>query len=289
MKRKIVGIIVLMLVATAVVSATHIDVKKNIQPTSSSVDVPVWKKGDSWTFNEHNTMHRYLTNGTLWFTWSRNDTLTCTVIDDTGDNYTIKESSTDNGGFAIIGSYRLKFTPLTKFTDEFTIRKTDLAYYYQLFVDKGFVFWLFGKIGFPIPARYYLLSEASYKSPMVDLPFPLIAGTQGNLPGYSYTYQEKITLYWGLITLYDLPKENFTQGPLPYHCEMVNITVLSGNYNAYNVSVDVPNGLHGHYSNWLYYVPEVGHTAKGYTYFTDGAGKLIQTYGYELVDFNYTP
>jgi hypothetical protein len=234
-------------------------------------------------------MYRYLSNGTLWFTWSRNDTLTSTVIDDTGGNYTIKEISTDNGGSAIISSYRLKFTPFTKFTDEYTIRKTDLAVYHSLFVDKGLVIWSIGNIGFPFPAQYHYQDEVTEKTPDVFLPFPLIAGTQGNLPGYSYTYQEKITLYWGLITLYDPPNENFTQGPLPYHCEMANITVPSGTYNAYNVSVDVPNGLHGHYSNWLYYVPEVGHTAKGYKYFTDGAGKLIQTYGYELVDFNYTP
>ena len=102
MKNKIVGIVILMLVATTVVSATNINVKEKIQPTSSSVDVPVWKKGDSWTYESHEIRYKYDSNGTLWYTLYHNCTSTFTVTDDVGDNYTVKMTSTNNRGGSLL-------------------------------------------------------------------------------------------------------------------------------------------------------------------------------------------
>jgi hypothetical protein len=289
MKRKIVGIVVLMLVATTVVSATNnINVKEKIRPTTSSVDVPVWKKGDSWTYNFHEIIYKYTTNGTLWFTLYHNCTMINTITDDTGDTYTMKMTSTNNEGKTIISSYRLKFTPFTKLSGEWVYRKTDLACTLESDQEKGFAFWLIGNI-LPIPTQYTHTREWIMTPGWAFLPFPLTAGTAGTIPGYHLTYQEKCSLYWGLVKLFDGPATNYTQSPVPYHCEMANITVPASTYSAYNVSVELSFGF-GHYSSWQYYVPEVGNTAKTYINGDwDTSGKPGTIYELELVSTTYTP
>jgi hypothetical protein len=286
MKKKIIGIFVCMLMATTVVSATNINVKKDIQLTPSGVDVPVWKKGDSWTYEFHETLYKY-TNGTLWYTLFHNCTITKTITDDTGDNYIEKVTSTNNKGSVIIGSIRLKFTPLTKFIQEYEFRKTDLACLREFEQEKGFAFWLIGNI-LPIPAQYMHVREWIFTPAWVWLPFPMTAGTPGTLPGGSFTYQEKCYLYWGLVKLFDWPAKSYTDSPHGYNCEMANITVPAGNYDAYNVSVDYSYGL-GHYSRWEYYVPEVGNIAKTYINGDwDTSGKPGTIYEMELVSTTYT-
>jgi hypothetical protein len=289
MKNKIVGIVILMLVATTVVSATNINVKKDIQPTASSVDVPVWKKGDSWTYESHEIRYKYDSNGTLWYTLYHNCTSTFTVTDDVGDNYTVKMTSTNNTGRVTIGSFRLKFTPLTKLSGEWVYRKTDLACLRESEREKGFAFWLIGNIGFPIPTQYMHTIEWINTPAWVYLPFPMTAGTPGTIPGYSFTYQEKCYLYWGLVKLFDWPVQSYTDSPHGYNCEMANITVPAGTYDAYNISVEFSYGL-GHYTSWRYYVPEVGSYAKTYTNADwDTSGNPGTIYEDELVSFNYTP
>jgi hypothetical protein len=259
-----------------------------VNPVKYSVDVPVWKKGDSWTYDFHRTEYRY--NGsTLWFTEFFNCTATLTVIDDTGDYYTIKLTTKNNEGRADIGSYRLKFTTLTKLTDELKYQKTDLAQTQEVWQTKGPVFWLLGSIGLPIPAQYNSHGQQTITPSHLTLPFPLAAGASGTLPGYSYTIQEKCALYWGLITLFDNPENTYSISPTPYLCEMANVTVPAGTYNTYNVSVDFPIGTQGHYSWWQYYVPEVGNTVK---WSIDSFASTKKPYAFitaELIDYNYTP
>jgi hypothetical protein len=289
MKNKIVGIVILMLVATAVVSATHVNVKKDIQPTASSVDVPVWKKGDSWIYNMYSNEYGYTQNGTLWFLLYQTIRATCTVTDATGDNYTMEVTAKNMVGNVTIGSYHLKFTSFTKETIQFVFRKTDLADMSQFFQEKGLVFWLIGNKGLPIPAQYKRTWGSVYTPAAVILPFPLIAGTQGNEPGYSYTYQQKCSLYWGLIPLIDNPVKSYSAGSQHYHCEMANITVPAGTYNAYNVSIDSYYGA-GHSHSWRYYVPEVGFFGKQYFDMDyDNSGKPAAHYEWELVSTTYTP
>ena len=278
-----------MLVATTVVSATNLNVKKDIQPTASGVDVPVWKKGDSWTYTWHEIEYKYTANNTLWYTFYYNCTMTMTITDDTGDSYTQKWTSINNEGRATISSYRLKFTPFTKYTGEAVLRKTDLAGLSEIHQQKGFAFWLIGNIGLPMPAQYMHTTEWIYTNPAVYLPFPMTAGTSGTFPGYRDTYQEKCFLYWGLIKLFNWPAKNYTISPVGYKCEMANITVPAGTYNAYNVSVDITYGL-GHYSCWRYYVPEVGNEAKIYINGDwDTAGRPGTILTVELVSTTYTP
>ncbi len=252
-----------------------------------SVDVPMWEIGDSWTYNIRSNEYSYTQNGTLWGVWYNNCTATIEVIDDTGDNYTMKMTSKNIEGMITLGSFRLKFTPFTKFTWDMIFRKTDLADCSQFFQEKGLVFWLIGNIGIPIPAAYKRTWGSVYTPGAIILPFPLTAGTQGTLPGYSYTYEETCSLYW-LIKLINNPVDSFTATQQQYHCEMANITVPAGTYDAYNISVDLQYGA-GHSHSWRYYVPEVGFFGKQYADIdNDNSGKPYAHYEWELISTTYT-
>jgi hypothetical protein len=260
---------------------------ENMAPVNYGVDVPVWEKGDSWTINYYRTEFRY--NGsTLWFKHYHNCSLIFTVSDDSGANYTVKITTKNNEGRIIIDSYQLKYTKLTKFNAELIMRKTDLGQLSQTYQWKGPVFWLIGGT-LPFPAQFQLGGTVSSIPANVFLPFPFSAGDSGTLPAFHGEAEEKCVLYWGLITLINNPSAPYNQGTLPYHCEMANITVPEGNYNAYNVSIDIPIGVHGHYSNWEYYVPEKGYVIKQHISQTDGGGRLQYNIEAELVSTTYTP
>jgi len=253
--KKIIGIFVFMLmIATAIVSATTVK-EINIETTSNEVDVPVWKVGDTWTYNEHYNEIAYRDDGTPGLIWYHN----CT------SNYT-----------------------LTKLTQELEHRKTDLAYMRWFHQEKGFVFWLLGRIGFPIPAHFSLATEASFSPANELIPFPLTAGKNGTFPSFTITGHSKVSLYFGLIKLsdsdfsYDVPAQD-------YMCEMANITVPAGTYEAYNVSTDFYFGSAHNYS-YDYYVPEVGYFVKLLSHNDwDDSGKPALNYHHELISTTFKP
>lgn len=283
MKKKIVGIVIFMLVATTVVSATNnINVKENNQQKTCSVDVPVYKVGDSWTYNYHRIEYWY--NGaTPWYKQYYNCSFTTTVTDDTGANYTFKLTSTNNEGRVTIGSFQLKYTKWTKLTCNMIERKSDLGELTETDQLKGPVLWLIGG-KLPFPAQYQWSGTWIFTPACLGLPFPFSAGSNGTIPGYTETVMEKCTLYWGLITLFNNPSKPYHINALPYHCKMTNVTVPAGTYNAYNVSVDVP-----HYSSWNYYDPNVGMDVKYYMHSTTDTGALQYNIVNELVSTTHTP
>lgn len=289
MKSKFVGIVVIMLVATTVVSATNLNIRKTFgQTAASSTEVPVWKVGDSWTYNEKYHQIWYDPDGGINFIWYHNCTSTYTVTNDTGNNYSVKLTSENNEGRINIGIFHIKFTPLTKLTQEMQFRKTDLAYVNKFKnQEKGPVTWSFGILGLPIPGQYSDIYESTI-SPQVFLPFPLNAGTNGTLPNFTVAGHEKMSLYWGLIRFINADY-SFEYPALNYTCEMANISVPAGTYDAYNVSTDVYFGSSHNYT-WTYYVPQVGFYAKQLAHSDWGdTGKLTGDYKYELVSTTYTP
>jgi len=263
--------------------SAYVFTKENQPP----VDVPVWEVGDSWTYNEQYINHLYTANGTLAMLWYHNCTSTYTVTDTTGDNYTVKMTSTNNEGSQINGWLRLKYTPFTKLTGEFTFRKTDLAYMRESYTEKGFVIWRIGKIGLPLPAQFRDTWGDSYTPAGIVFPFPLTAGTSGILANDSWVGHEKSSLYWGLIKIIDSDYSGYS-GEQNYTCEMANISVPAGTYNAYNVSIESTNGL-GHSSSWSYYAPEAGWFVKQHIYSEDENGKPGFGFECELVSTTYTP
>jgi hypothetical protein len=287
MKKKIVGILVCtLLIAAAVPAVGILNIKKQSNGTTSyEADVPVWEVGDSWTYNEHYNEFAYKNDGTILLAWYHNCTSTYTVKNITGDSYKLKLTSKNNEGSIIVGSIRLKYTPFTKLTQELEHRKTDLAYKSWLHQEKGFVFWLLGKIGVPIPAHFSLVTEASFSPAQELIPFPLTPGKTGTFSSYTITGHQKISLYFGLLKVSDSDFSNNISAQ-DYICEMTNITVPAGPYEAYNLSTDV--GSAQNYS-YLYYVSEVGFIAKVSYHLEDDSGKPVLNYEHELVSTNYTP
>ena len=291
MKKKIVGIVFLMLVTTMVGSVADFNVKENIQMTTSvvddPVDAPVWEIGDSWTYNEHYNQFGYRNDGSIFYRWYHNCTSTYTVTDDTGDTYTVKLTSENTEGSMIFGPYRLKFTPFYKITQEIEYRKTDLAYVHIFTQEKGPVIWLIGNIGIPIPAYYSDVWEASYAPANELFPFPLTAGKTGTFSSFTSTGYETLSLYFGLIKLYDYDWSDFEIPAKDYICEMASITVPAGTYEAYNISTDEGSAQNFSY---VYYVPQVGSYAKYSAHSElDDSGKPVMNYEYELVSTNYKP
>jgi hypothetical protein len=264
--------------------SVYVFVNQNEPP----VEVPVWEKGDSWTYNELYLNHMYKADGTLWYQWYHNCTSIYTVTDTPGDKYTVTMTSTNNEGRVTIGSIHLKFTKSTKFTREFILRKSDLALVSDSWQEKGLVFWLLGNI-IPLPAQYTDVWEGTYTPPDVMLPFPLSVGIHGTLPNATYSGYEKCTLYWGLITLYNWPVVLGYTGEQNYTCKMAPITVPAGNYDTYNVSLEATYGL-GQSIRWSYYAPEVGWIVKQtIDSDQDPSGHPGFIFDCELVSTTYTP
>ncbi len=287
MKKKLVGILVCMLmITTAIVSATTVK-EENIETTSSEVDVPVWKVGDSWTYNERYNQFGYREDGSLGLVWYLNCTSTISVVDDTGDTYTLKLKAKDIEGRLNVGPYRLKYTLFTKLTQELVHRKTDLAFVSVFYKERGLVLWLIGKIGIPIPAYYKDVEESSYTPANEIIPFPLTAGTNGTFSSFTSTGSIKMSLYFRLIKLVWGEWSDFENPARDYTCEMANITVPAGNYDAYNISKDMGSAQNFSY---LYYVPEIGFYAKYSSHLElDDSGKPVANYEHELVSTTYTP
>jgi hypothetical protein len=288
MEKKIIGIVILMLLSTTVVSATNVNVKETIQPTSVGVNVPVWEVNDSWTYHEHAIQYAYKQDGTITYQGFLNYTTIYTVTDDTGENYTLKMTSTNDQCRLTIGAFRFKFTPFTKYTKETILRKTDLAFVSDSYQEKGLVFWQITKMNIPIPTPYSDTFEVTYNTPSQIFPFPLNSGTNGTLTNGSWVGHQKIALFWGLIKIVDSDFSGY-DGKQNYTCEMANISVPAGTYDAYNVSVESTFGL-GHSISWTYYSPEVGWDVKQYIDNSwDETGKPGFHYEDELVSTTYTP
>jgi hypothetical protein len=287
MNKKIIGIFVCMLVTTTFVSATNSTVKKETQTGASTVDVPVWEVGDSWTYNVKYNQIMYNTNGDIFFHWFHNCTNTYTVTADTGDTYTVKVTSKNDEGSLLIGSYRLKFTSFMKITEEMQCRKTDLGYVHMIHSEKGPAIWLLGNI-IPIPVQYSDIWEVSFTPAYVYLPFPFSAGTDGIIPVDSETGHEKMGLFWGIIKFID-SDFSYDFAALNYTCEMANILVPAGTYDTYNISTDEYLGSSHNYSRF-YYTPEVGFFVKKIEHSDKGdTGKLSYEERWELVSTTYKP
>jgi hypothetical protein len=290
MKKKIVGIVFLIMIATMIGSAADINVKENIKINASvvddPVDVPVWEIGDSWTYNEHYNSFGYREDGTISYVWYHNCTSTYTVVDDSGDTYMVRLTSKDTEGRFNVGRYRLKFTPFYKLTQELEHRKTDLAYVHISTQEKGPVIWQLGNIGIPIPAYYSDIWESSYIPAFELFPFPLTAGKTGTFSSFTRTGHETLSLYFGLIKFadYDFSADIPARD---YICNMASITVPAGTYEAYNISTDEGSAQNFSYS---YYVPQVGSYAKWVSHHElDDSGKPVSNNKFELVSTTYNP
>ena len=282
--KKIIGIFIIIMLATVMLSAIFTNVKGNIEITTM-VDTPVWEIGDTWTYNEHISTFAYNDDGVRYYAYYQNITSLYTIKDDTGDAYTLELTADNYEGSFSQGIFKFKFTPYMKYSQVYEHRKTDLAVVSVLTQEKGLVIWKLGEIGIPIPTHYNSINDITYTPPEELIPFPLSEGKTGTFPSFTGVGHDKFSLYFGLINLYD-SDVSYEYEALDYTCEKEIITVPAGAFESYNISSIYPNEYNYAY---VYYVPEVGFITKWSEHWADDSGKTLLDYELELISNTYKP
>ena len=287
--RKIIGILLLILVSAMIVSVSNIiDKVKSIDNTIVA-DVPIYEVGDSWVYAYEESDYNFDMNGKITLVFNRSWTSTISVTDDSGDFYTLEETTENVKGNLRWHDTKIRFTPFTRVKVNYKLRKTDLAESETIIETRGFVFWLIGSIEFPIPAQIYMRQDLVNTPPRLDLPFPLIEGTNGTIPAYSSHFITTCSLYWGRISIWDGEGDSDTESS-EYNCEKESITTSTGTYEAYNVSGEVFWGNQAHDYYRYYYVPEIGNSVRQTRHGDwDSSGRTWYDEEWELISTTYKP
>ncbi len=195
-------------------------------------DVPVWQKGDSWTY-EITEIARYDSSETMKYTITGD--LVYTVVDDTGDYY-ILEGSVENPSVKIkLMGLDLKESRIMTIKYDTIVRKSDLAICSHNFKAKGIYLIMLGKLTLPIPiqSKYHYNSEFTPPRPII--PFPLHDGKNGTYKEVIQEVDQKYSFFWGLISLLDWTLFQISPA-INFNCSAEQVTVPAGTYDVYNIS-----------------------------------------------------
>ncbi len=279
MKNKIIGIFLCILMISAIVyPVTAInDMYKN-QTISYDADIPIWEKGDKWTYN-------FIESRSQMFSYTLSGDLTLKVVEDSGDSYVLEAKTRPHGNFDM-GSYGLKTTRLTFLTMRIQLRKTDLAlenFFYQI---KGFLFITIGPVTIPIPIQVDGSANVEFDPPWVIMPFPLYDGKSGELSGTEIlNINVYFTIFWGLVSVYGPQNYSIPYFPIPYTCSQEQINVEAGPFDVFNVSAVATDGSRFE----SFYSEEVGNVVKEVILIPFGGGRVQYSLTLELKDWSYTP
>ena len=277
MKNKIIGIFVCIILFSAIVyPVTAItDFYKN-HTILYGADIPIWEKGDQWTYN-------FIESRSHMFTYTLSGELTLKIIEDSGDSYILEAKTRPNGNFDM-GGYGLKTTRLTFITMRIQMRKTDLAlenFYYQI---KGFLFFTIGTVTIPFPIQVEGSSNVEFDAPWAIIPFPLYNGKSGELSGVEIlNINVYFTMFWGLVSLYGPQNYSFPYFPIPYTCSQEQITVEAGTFEIFNISAEATDG-----SRFVScYSEEIGNVVREEILIPHGGGRVQYSLNLELKDWSY--
>jgi hypothetical protein len=283
MKKKIIGILVVILViSTTVIPVAAITDRYDIIVTSYNSDVPIWEVGDEWTY--------YFTESCdIDLAYSLSGDLTFKVVDDSGDSYILEGTSKPSGRFdlGIIGLKTTRFKPLTMKL-RLQMKKTDLAL--ENFREKfeGILLLTIGSFTLPIPIQLEFNVDVEINPPWVNIPFPLYDGKYGNLSSTEFWHTNSylhLFLFGGRIPLLGPWNYSWPITPVPYRCSKEQITIQGRTFDVYNVSAECTEG-----SRFVsYYAEEVGNVVKEVTYIAWGGGGVRYSLILELKDWRYTP
>ncbi len=279
MKNKIIGIFLFIFLSSAIVNpVTAItDFHKN-QTILNDADIPIWEKGDQWTYN-------FVESRSQMFTYTLSGELTLKVVEDSSDSYVLEAKTRPYGNFDM-GGYGLKTTRLTFMTIRLQMRKTDLAlenFYYQL---KGFLFITIGTVTVPIPIQVEGSTNVEFDPPWVIMPFPLYDGKSGELSGVEIlNINVFFTMFWGLVSLYGPQNYSIPYFPISYTCLQEQINVEAGTFDIFNVSAEATDGSRFESC----YCEEVGNVARELILIPYGGGRVQYSLILELKDYSYTP
>ncbi len=281
MKKKIIGIVVcILIVSTIGIPVTALTDRHDIRATSYDVDVPIWKKGDEWTYNFIESAIDYYP-----LTYSLSGVITYKVVEDSGDSYILEASTRPKGAFDL-GNIGLKTTKLTTLSIKLQMRKVDLGLESFKEILKGIFLVTIGPVTLPIPLQAAGNLDVEFDPPWNIMPFPLYDGKFGNLSGTEFVQTNyTMKLFWGLITALGPVNTNWPITAVPYTCSAEQITVEARTFDVFNVSAEWIDG-----SKFVsYYSEEVGNVAKEVIYIPYGGGGVRYSLILELKDWKYTP
>jgi hypothetical protein len=265
MRKKIVGIFVIMLLITTLVipiSAMNKDDLLKNTSISRDADVPTWKVGDSWTYNTH-IYHASAENLSVNMILDVTGELIFEVVDDTGDFYTIEGLMKPMHGIVDLpGTIDMRITRFSSYKSILEIQKSNLSIISYDETRKGIVLLTIGSIPLPIPIQIQNKLKTEFKPMWEILPFPLFDGKMGNYENCSMIKEWVTSMFWGFIIL---DSGNSSQGWVggSYECNEETITVEAGTFDVYNVSCITnygPDVQERYISN---YAEEVGNIVEG--------------------------
>jgi len=200
MRKKIVGIFVCMLlINTLAIPISAITKEYEHNPISTGADVPVWKVGDSWTYN----MELYIAasqNVTDDMVADVSGELIYEVVEDSGDTYKLTgKMSPFKGIVDLPGNIDMKVTRLSSYVSNLEIQKTNLAIINHYYSMKGIVRLTLGPIPLPIPIQIHHYRMSEFNPAFNITPFPLKDGDSGTFADSEVTEESETSMFWGLI------------------------------------------------------------------------------------------
>jgi len=281
MKLKIIGVSVcILLISTIAIPVASITDIHRSRATSYIVEVPIWEKGDEWTYIFTESSKDYPA------TYSISGNLKFKVMDDSGDSYILKATTRPRGAFDL-GDFGLKTTLFTSLTMRLQIRKADFGLESCNYKLKGILLVTIGPFTLPIPLQIVAHYNVEFDPTWVIMPFPLFDGKFGNLSGTEFVHTNFfLHMFWGLIPFYGPEDISWPITSVPYICSEDQITVEANTFDVYNVSAEWMEG-----SRFVsYYSEEVGNVAKEIIYIPyHGGGGVRYSLTLELKDWSYTP
>jgi hypothetical protein len=216
MKTKFFGIgISLMLITTffCVAESVHLPVNNSLQKENmvieTSVDVPVWSIGNSWSYQINTMSFDYddVNASTSLHVTVYTDEITLTVIDDSGDSYHVELNAALQGSGSVHFIYEGEPIDMdvllkeTELTGTILFNKTDLGIRQIHPVLKGTVLVKFNEQPLPftipqipVPATIDITTDSSVPYPLIQ--FPLNETSYWGLPATNITVDGTIESGW---------------------------------------------------------------------------------------------
>ena len=263
------------------------DILKN-KPTIKYADVPIWEKGDSWTYN----IRYYQTvreNTTVIAVWDGSYELTLEVIDDTGDIYTLQGNGKPVGRFDLPGIIDMKTTRFSSMDTTVKLYKSNLSIIENEYMFKAFLLLTLGPIPIPIPIQMQVYMLSKFEPAWDVLPFPLYDGKTGYTSQSTLNQTWDMNMFWGIIPVQSGANNEGWVGNATYQCVNESITVPTDTYDVYNITSSVKFNEFGEDWYHSYYCEDVGNIVKCAYNLDQDNGDTVVLWEMELLSTSYTP
>jgi hypothetical protein len=176
------------------------------------------------------------------------------VIDDTGDDYTLKYKGRFSGwiktSFATI-----RITRISVVKGNLIVQKSNLAIKQYSIEIRGISLLMNGNIPIPVPIPVQFGINVDLSPAFHIMPFPLYDGKYGNISESWLNHSGYINLMFGLLFDFQLDWDSHTYN-FPYRCEKDLVKVPAGTFHTYKISVGTFVKIENNFA------PEVGNIAK---------------------------